>query len=134
MRAKASAGKRAVMAAAVAPVPIAAIPALSPVAKSSLSTTPRAGSAGSAGSQRKGGGTPPLRGTVAAAAVAIAAWPKADAAEAYSCSVDDAYNHHCTMLHTADFEVPWMAFTIFIVFFAVVIFGTTFFLVRRWQR
>ena len=76
MRAKASAGKRAVMSVAVAPVPIAAIPALSPVAKSSLST-PRAGSTGS---QKKGGGTPPLRGTVAAAAVVAATLPAADAA------------------------------------------------------
>ena len=131
MRAKASAGKRAVMAAAVAPVPIAAIPALSPVAKSSLSTTPRAGSTGS---QKKGGGTPPLRGTVAAAAAAVAALPKADAAEAFTCSVDDAYNQHCTMLHTADFEFPWMAFTICIVFFTAVVYGITFLLVRWWQR
>ena len=71
---------------------------------------------------------------MAAAAAALAAVPKADAAEAYTCSVDDAYNQHCTLLHTADFEFPWIMFTIFIVFFAVVVSGATFFLVRWWQR
>ena len=130
MRAKASVGKRVVMAAAVAPAPIAALPALSLVAKSSLSTTPRVGSTGS---QKKGGGTPPLRGTAAAVAAAVAALPKADAAEAFTCSVDDAYNQHCTMLHTVDYEFPWMAFTIFIIFFTVVVSGTTYIIVHWWQ-
>ena len=131
MRAKASAGKRAVMCVAVAPVPIAAIPALSPVAKSSLST-PRAGSPGS---QKKGGGTPPLHGTVVVVAAAAAATlPAADAAEAFTCSVDDAYNQHCTMIHTAGFEFPWLAFTTFVVLFAAVVTCTIFLLVRWWQR
>ena len=38
------------------------------------------------------------------------------------------------MIHTADFEFPWMAFTTFIVFFAAVISCTTCLLVRWWQR
>ena len=129
MRAKASAGKRAVRAAAVSPAPIAGGPALSPPAKSPMST-PRAGSSGS---QKKRGGTPPIQGTVVAAAVA-ATLPAADAAEAFTCSVDDLHNQHCTMIATADFEFPWMAFKICIVFFAAVVSCTTFLVVRWWQR
>ena len=75
MRAQASAGKRADRASAITPTPIVAVPAL-PIAKAYLASTPRAGSAGSTGSQRQGGGTLPMRGTVAAAVAAIAAVPK----------------------------------------------------------
>ena len=38
------------------------------------------------------------------------------------------------MIHTADFEFPWMAFATFIVFFVAVVSCTTFLLVRWWQR
>ena len=84
--------------------------------------------------REKGGGTHPLRGTVAAVVAALAAVPMADAVEAYTCSVGDAYNQHCTLLRTADFDFPWTMFTIFIFFFAVVVSGTTCLLMRWWQR